>query len=173
MKSQKKIVTLKLNSDLHEQLRQHAKDRGLPMTKYTTLAIRMMLSLDDEEGRFFTENGNCGNERIRNYLKEDYDSYVKTRENMRQNKIKMTERQMKKRKAEHANWRETDDETTLLLRSAYDNGIRFSYISNMSGVKRGSLYFYLNGERICPDEYREPIKAAVETLMSEKAASEN
>ena len=130
VKSQKKIVTLKLNSDLHEQLRQHAKDRGLPMTKYTTLA-------------------------------------------MRQNKIKMTERQMKKRKAEHANWRETDDETTLLLRSAYENGIRFSYISNMSGVKRGSLYFYLNGERICPDEYREPIKAAVETLMSEKAASEN
>lgn len=173
MNSKKKAVTLKLDSDLHEQLRKHSKDRGLPMTKYTTLAIRMMFSLDDEEGRFFAENGNCGNERIRNYFKEDYDSYVKSRENMRQSKIKMTERQLEKRNAEHANWRETNDETAILLRAAYKNGIRFSHISNLSGVQRGGLYFYRNGERICPDEYREPIKAAVETLMAEKAASEN
>lgn len=173
MKSKKKAVCLKLDSDLHEQLRQHAKDRGLKVTQYTTLAIKMMFTLDAEESRFFAENGNDDNERVRNYFKEDYDSFVKSRENMHRNMKKITEKQIEKRKVAHSNWRETDDETTLLLRSAYENGIRFSYISNLSGVQRGGLYFYLNGGRICPDEYREPIKAAVETLMSEKAASEN
>lgn len=70
-------------------------------------------------------------------------------------------------------WKDTDNEAALLLRRAHYAKVNFSRISEMSGVGRRKLYFYINDERICPEAERRAIKAAVETLMAEKAASEN
>lgn len=43
------------------------------------------------------------------------------------------------------NWLDTEDETALMLRKAYDCNVSFSTISNLSGINRTQLYQYMRG----------------------------
>lgn len=56
------------------------------------------------------------------------------------------------------NWKPSDNDTTLLLRKAYDLNISFSSINSITGIDRTSLYKYLWGERT-PSEVKAKIIA--------------
>lgn len=49
-------------------------------------------------------------------------------------------------------WQDTEDEVSIALRNAYDEGISFTEISRKCGVGRSLLYLYMKGERKIPAE---------------------
>lgn len=64
-------------------------------------------------------------------------------------------------------WRLTDNETTMILRKAYNLNIGFSAIKNLTGIDRTSLYKYLWAERVPSPKKAEKIAEVVGKMIAE------
>lgn len=66
-----------------------------------------------------------------------------------------------------AKWKPSDNDTTLLLRKAYDLNISFSTIQKKCDIDRTSLYKYLWGERLPSHTNANRIGEIVGTMIAE------
>ena len=80
----------------------------------------------------------------------------------REDKLK-TERQKNDRK----NWEETDDELSLYLRKAFDDGIDFRKLYERAGLNKSTIYRMMWGRR-GTDFSRTAVKNALDSLYEER-----